>query len=99
MNLTNIIKFMSEGHDGWQPIAIVDIIPSEEKMSGYPNHDTCRIKEDKHLYLKTTASELDDGSHPIKFYYVVQWGHFEDSYSGFLLLPYGKRFLKVSFSC
>ena len=99
-SLANIIRYMEDGHDHWKPIAIVDIVHTGEKMPGYGDNLTCRIKDDKksNLYLKTNA-EISDGTSPIKYYYVVQWSQYEDSYYGFLLIPYGKRFLQVEYSC
>ncbi len=101
-SLANIIRFMEDGHDYWKPLGIVDIEHTREKINGYGDKPTCRIKDDKssHLYLKTSADALMDGSRPISYYYVVQWtGRMGDDFSGILLIPYGKRFLKVEYSC
>lgn len=101
-SLKNIIRFMEDGHDYWKPLGIVDIEKTGEKLNGYGETETCRCIGEKHphLYLKTSADEIMDGTRPIKYYYVVQWSSgSEDSYSGILLIPYGKKFLKIEYSC
>ena len=100
----SLYKYLDQ-HDGWMPEAIVDIVLTDEKLSGYASYQHARIvdDEDRLLYMKTQiyAGEDEYPPHDIDHYYVWQTtGQLGDDYSGYLLFPLKDgRYFKVSYSC
>lgn len=96
----------AEDHDTFYSEGIVEIIETDEKVSGYSGYRHCRIKDDGKLYMlinstiETTKEESEFEGEPI-FYWVWQTtGYMGDDYSGFLLLPLSDgRYWKIGYSC
>jgi len=96
INVTGLFEWLTEDHDGWSPLGIVEIVKTDKQKSGYPKHECCYIKGGSDLFMK-----CDCDVPKIKYYYVVQQtGMMGDDYSGELLLPLKDgRYFHVSYSC
>lgn len=96
----------AEDHDTFYSEGIVEIVETDEKVSGYSGYRHCRIKGDGKLYMlinstiETTKEDSEFEGEPI-FYWVWQTtGYMGDDYSGFLLLPLSDgRYWKIGYSC
>lgn len=96
--LARLIAYMEEDHDGWTPVAVVELEQTEDREPCYKDYPHCRIKgdESRRLYLRMDREE------PFGHYYVWQTtGYMGDDYSGWLLfpLPEDGKYLQVSYSC
>lgn len=96
INVSGLCRWLDESQDWWLPAEnFVEVAPSDEKIHGYPNYDTGRIKGDFRLYMKQNEYEIRGLNHM----YVYQTGY-DDSYSGFLLFPLKDgRYTKIEFNC
>ncbi len=98
INIIGLFKWLSEMHDSWTPISVVEMQLTDEKVTAYPFDQCARIigTEDDNLYHKCIREGI---AKDISYYYVWQI-HIEDDYSGYLLfeLKDGKYF-KVSYGC
>ena len=92
-----LFEWLNNDHDGWHPIAVVEIETTDKQMPGYPSHECCTIKGSNTLFMKTSFDEVEG----MDFYYVWQvTGMMGDDYSGELLLPLSDgRYFQVSYSC
>jgi hypothetical protein len=95
-----------EDHDTYRNEGIYEIKLTDEKKSGYPNYQCCRIDGDSLLYmhhksyLETLNEESKYEGEEIEYYVWQTSGYCGDDYSGFLLIPLSDgRFWKVSYSC
>ncbi len=99
INVQGLFKWLEE-HDSYRPEGIVDIILTDEKSNGYPNHQHARIVDDEEhlLYMQTNMDEYVKG---VKYYFVWQTtGHLGDDFSGILLFPLKNgKFFKVAYWC
>ena len=85
---------------------MVEIELTDEKERDYPNHQCCRVKDEKfYLYmyhedsLETIEESEHEGEH-IKYYVWQQTGMLGDDFSGYLLLPLKNgKWWKVNYSC
>ena len=99
------IDFIEE-HDTYGSEGVFEIKLTNEKKSGYPNYQCCRIEADSFLYmhqfcaLETLNEKSKYEGESIEYYVWQTSGYCGDDYSGFLLLPLNDgRFWKVSYSC
>lgn len=99
INVAGLFKWLDDGHE-WSPESIVEIVMTDEKLSGYQTYQHARIIKDtdKLLYMKTS---FDEGPRGIQYYYVWQTsGMLGDDYSGYILFPLNDgKFFKVSYCC
>lgn len=96
INITGLYNYLDELGD-WEPIGIVEIQITDEKMDGYEGYQFARvIGKDPNLYMKQ-RSEIRSIDHS----YVWQTvGYLGDDYSGFSLYPLNNgKYFKISYRC
>lgn len=97
----------AEDHESFFSEGIVEIEKTDEKRSGYPKHECCRIKgkqSNLYMYHKTDLETIDGNSkyedEEIEYWVWQTTGYAEDDYSGYLLLPMlDGRYWMVAYSC